>query len=63
MCIEHYLMGSATSSYVYIRSCLTTVEHFSLIAVIHNGENKIQLFNEEHSYSTKTYLVDRKVYH
>ena len=50
------LTALATLSYVYIRSCYHTVEHFSPIAVIHNGANKIQLFNEKYTYPVKKHL-------
>ena len=42
-------MALATLLHVYICSCSYTVEHFSPIAVIHNGANNVQQFNEEYT--------------
>ena len=50
------LMALASLLHVYIRSCYYTVEHFSPIAVIDNGANKIQLFDEEYTYHVKKHL-------
>ena len=50
------LTALATLLHVYIRSCYHTAEHFSPTAVIHNGANKIQLFNEEYTYPVKKHL-------
>ena len=49
-------MALATLLHICIRSCSYTVEHFSPIAVIHNGANKIQLFDEEYTYPVKKLL-------